>query len=141
MKDQDCFNIQGFLVLGSFCEINRYLPTCLYFHDIYPLLIFSVFRWPAWRYITPVMFISIFYNIPRFFELEVYQLQSGEASDDVGKTTVRFKIIFKIRFFLNYEWTCSWPSLLFQPALLFTFTNPNQSSFMKKKDKNIFSQK
>ena len=26
----------------------------------------------------PVMFVSIFYNTPRFFELEVYQLQPGE---------------------------------------------------------------
>ena len=26
----------------------------------------------------PVMFVSIFYNTPRFFELEVYQLQPGD---------------------------------------------------------------
>ena len=37
----------------------------------------AFFRWPAWRYIMPVMFVSIFYNTPRFFELEVYQLQPG----------------------------------------------------------------
>ena len=53
------------------------------------------------------MFISIFYNIPRFFELEVYQLQSGEASDDVGKTTdiskVRFKERFRIRFKVRFK--------------------------------------
>ena len=52
------------------------------------------------------MFISIFYNIPRFFELEVYQLQSGEATDDVAKTDifkVRFKERFKIRFRIIFK--------------------------------------
>ena len=56
------------------------------------------------------MFISIFYNIPRFFELEVYQLQSGEANADVAKTDIskvrfkeRFRIRFKVRFKVSFK--------------------------------------
>ena len=56
------------------------------------------------------MFISIVYNIPRFFELEVYQLQSGDANDDVAETDIskvrfkeRFRIRFKVRFKVSFK--------------------------------------
>ena len=65
------------------------VTVCLGFNNIFlspqhtistitiTITISTIFRWPAWRYIMPVMFISIFYNTPRFFELEVFQLHPG----------------------------------------------------------------
>ena len=63
------------------------VTVCLGFNNIFlspqhtistiTITILTIFRWPAWRYIMPVMFISIFYNTPRFFELEVFQLHPG----------------------------------------------------------------
>ena len=73
-RKQNVPNCRIFLGFPLAVHCDQYLtehilPLC--FHH------FFLYRWPAWRYITPVMFISIFYNTPRFFELEVYQLQSG----------------------------------------------------------------
>ena len=65
---------------------------------------FFLFRWPAWRYITPVMFVSIFYNIPRFFELEVYQLQSGDPNATMILPALSHRFLKKVlNFWNNYE--------------------------------------
>ena len=34
-------------------------------------------RWEAKRYVTPVMIISLVYNLPRFFELNVVEIVDG----------------------------------------------------------------
>ena len=34
-------------------------------------------RWEAKRYVTPVMIISLVYNFPRFFELNVVEIVDG----------------------------------------------------------------
>ena len=58
----------------------------------------------------PVMFVSIFYNTPRFFELEVYQLQPGEIgaesfiflTDVLTLIVLIVSIVSQLNFFFRF---------------------------------------
>ena len=98
----------------------------------------------------PVMFISIFYNTPRFFELEVYQLQPG----DVGAESSIFlpavltlivlivSIVSLLIFFLDFKsfYGCGTEHFCLASTFHFSvvFSRQSQSTVFAEEVENIF---
>ena len=98
----------------------------------------------------PVMFVSIFYNTPRFFELEVYQLQPG----DVGAESSIFlpavltlivlivSIVSLLIFFLDFKsfYGCGTEHFCLASTFHFAvvFSRQSQSTVFAEEVENIF---
>ena len=98
----------------------------------------------------PVMFVSIFYNTPRFFELEVYQLQPG----DVGAESSIFlpavltlivlivSIVSLLIFFLDFKsfYGCGTEHFCLASTFHFSvvFSRQSQSTVFAEEVENIF---
>ena len=99
----------------------------------------------------PVMFVSIFYNTPRFFELEVYQLQPGNiesstyfpsSCSDANSNSNSINSLLLNYFFqiLNVFHGCRTVDFCLAPPFHFAvvFSRQSQSTVFAEEVENIF---